>query len=504
MRAAIYCRVSTEGQEQDGTSLQTQAEACREHCNRKGDDVSFTYVEAYSGLSLQRPQLDQMREAVRGGAFDVVVVYSLDRFSRDPVHSVILMQELEEHDVMLEAVTESVDNSEIGKLVYYIKGYAAKLDAERRRDATGRGKRAMLKAGKLPQGTGVGVYGYQWMRDEKRRVPLEREACIVRRVFQMVADGKSCYGIARELNEASIPTRTGKRWAATTVSRVARNCAYIGVTYFGRTTGKERTKTPQDSWHELPDATPPIVDKDLFDRAQAALARSRELRPGRAKHDYPLSGVAYCGHCGSPLVGSCLNKRYRYYRCRGANESAPTKRVCKARYIHAEWLEEVVWEKVKTVLSHPELLLYEVRGQLEAGQEQLSTGELDREIASLKRKMKNYAGQHRRLLSAFKLGFDADAILDEMNQLKNEREADGARLASLVKTRESLVRDSELEEHLKELCSRIVADLDNCTCQDKKDAYAYLDLRVTATPEAVDIKGYVQPKLITIEQTWAL
>ncbi len=47
-------------------------------------------------------------------------------------------------------------------------------------------------------------------------------------------------------------------------------------------------------------------------------------------------------------------------------------------------------------------------------------------------------------------------------------------------------------------------DLDNCTCQDKKDAYAYLDLRVTATPEAVDIKGYVQPKLLTTGQTWAL
>ena len=71
-RVAIYCRVSTEGQEQDGTSLQTQAEACREYCHRKGYEVSYTYIEAYSGLSLQRPQLDQMREAVRGGAFDVV------------------------------------------------------------------------------------------------------------------------------------------------------------------------------------------------------------------------------------------------------------------------------------------------------------------------------------------------------------------------------------------------------------------------------------------------
>lgn len=177
--------------------------------------------------------------------------------------------------------------------------------------------------------------------------------------------------------------------------------------------------------------------------------------------------------------------------------------MCDGRYIHADWLEEVVWEKVKGVLSHPELLLAEVRAQVEAGQEKVSTGELDREIAALKRKLKSYKAQERRLVSAFKLGFTPDVILDEMNQTKREKEADAARLEALEQTKDSLARTEELEVQLKELCSRIVADLDNCTSQDKKDAYAFLDLKVTATPEGVDIKGYVQPKLITIGQTWA-
>jgi site-specific DNA recombinase len=59
-----------------------------------------------------------------------------------------------------------------------------------------------------------------------------------------------------------------------------------------------------------------------------------------------------------------------------------------------------------------------------------------------------------------------------------------------------------MESNLKELCSRIIPNLDNCTNQDKKDAYIYLDLKVTATPEGVDIKGYIQPKLLTTGQTW--
>jgi site-specific DNA recombinase len=506
VRAAIYCRVSTEGQEQDGTSLKTQMEACLQYCQTHKYDVVAQLSEAWSGLSMERPKLAELRELVRSESVDGVVVYSLDRFSRDPVHGVILMQELEKHGVVLEAASETVDNSEVGKLVFYIKGYAAKLDAERRRDATGRGKRAMLKNGKLPQGTGIGVYGYAWVKEYKKRLPIEAEARVVQRMFDMVGRGESCFGIARKLNEESIPTKAGKMWEARTVSRIVQNPAYCGLTYFGRTksvSGKQ-VAVAEDQWVLLPDTTQPIISRETFDRAQAALAKSRELHPGKAQHEYLLSGVAYCGQCGRPLVGSCLSRRYRYYRCRGAFDTASKKRVCDARYIHADWLEEVVWDKVKGVLSHPELLLAEVRAQVEAGQEQVSTGELDREIASFKRKLKNYKAQERRLVSAFKLGFTPDVILDEMNQTKREKEADTVRLAALEQTKEDLARAADMEQQLKELCSRIVADLDNCTAQDKKDAYAFLDLKVTATPEGVDIKGYVQSKLITTGQTSAL
>src|SRR5664279_5229743 len=115
-KTVVYCRVSTEGQEQEGTSLQTQLQACLKYCEAKGYEVAFKFSEAWSGLSLERPKLNELRELIRGEQIDSVVVYSLDRFSRDPVHGVILMQELEKHNVVLEAATENVDNSEVGKL----------------------------------------------------------------------------------------------------------------------------------------------------------------------------------------------------------------------------------------------------------------------------------------------------------------------------------------------------------------------------------------------------
>jgi len=510
MQTAIYCRVSTEGQEQDGTSLQTQMEACRKYCQAGRYEVGCELSEAWSGLSLERPKLDELRELVRSDKIDTVVVYSLDRFSRDPVHGVILMQELEKHGVTLEAATETVDNSEVGKLVFYIKGYAAKLDAERRRDATGRGKQAMLKNGKLPQGTGIGIYGYQWIKEYKKRIPLDREAKIVKRMFEMVGRGDGCFKIARTLNEERIPTKSGKKWEARTISRIVRNPAYMGITYFGKTSGKNREKKPQESWHVLPDVTPAIISKELFERAQAALVKSKELHKGRAKHEYPITGFAVCGYCGSPLVGSCLRGKYRYYHCRGTSPTASREKICDARYIQAEWLEGVVWEKVKSVLCYPELLLAEIGKQTEAEQTKVSDGTIDQEIKALNRKLKQYVGQERRLIQAFKQGFTPDVVLDEMKQTRREKEADQERLASLIQTKENIAKMVDCEAKLKELCARIVPEIDNCNNQDKKDAYTYLDLSVTARPEGVDIRGYLKPDVIqddscvlTTGQTWA-
>ena len=135
--------------------------------------------------------------------------------------------------------------------------------------------------------------------------------------------------------------------------------------------------------------------------------------------------------------------------------------------------------------------------QTEAEQAQVSTGTLEQEIRALTRKMKGYAGQERRIMSAFKLGFSPDVVLDEMNQTKKEKEANQARLDSLIQTKENITKLVDMEVNLKELCARIVPDLDNCTNSDKKEAYTYLDLKVKATPEGADIKGFLDTSVLS-------
>lgn len=269
--AATYCRVSTDDQEREGTSLHTQLEACLKYCQDKGYEVTYRFSEAYSGLTLERPKLNDLREIIRNEQIDLVVVYCLDRLSRDPTHGVILTQELEKHGVKLEAVTEDVDDSELGKLINYIRGFASKLEAEKIKERTMRGKRAYAQQGKLPIGTGKGLYGYKWDKETKKRIPVEFEVKVVQRIFAMLAEGKSYFNIARTLNESGVPTKTGGKWSTRTVYNMAGNPCYIGSTYYGRTQGSGKTKhikKPESDWMLLPDTTPPIISKELFDQVQ--------------------------------------------------------------------------------------------------------------------------------------------------------------------------------------------------------------------------------------------
>ena len=161
----IYCRVSTEDQEREGTSLQSQLEACKKLAEEQGYDIQEEHIisETYSGLSLDRPKLTELREWVRDKKVDAVIAFTLDRLSRDPVHFIILQEELERAGVALIMVTEDVDGSDMGRLITYIKGFAAKLEAEKIKERTSRGRRARIASGRLANGRASNLFGYDYI-----------------------------------------------------------------------------------------------------------------------------------------------------------------------------------------------------------------------------------------------------------------------------------------------------------------------------------------------------
>ena len=149
--AALYLRVSTRGQEEEGTSLETQEAADRRHAAEHGYrvDEGHVYREVYTGVELwERPQLTRLREAIRRREVDAVIVYAIDRLARDPVHLGVILSEAEHAGVAVEFVTEPLDHSPEGQLIRFVRGYAAKVEHEKIKDRTQRGKMARIAAGK--------------------------------------------------------------------------------------------------------------------------------------------------------------------------------------------------------------------------------------------------------------------------------------------------------------------------------------------------------------------
>jgi site-specific DNA recombinase len=507
--AAVYCRVSSESQE-DNTSLTTQEEACLTKAKELGYEVKYTFREIYSGLMLNRPKLEELRELIRGGQVDAVIAYEYGRVSRDPANFILVQSEIEKAGVELALCTEDLDNSDEGKLITHIKGYSAKLEALKIRERFLRGKNARLKEGKIPQGVGVGIYGYDWNKEQKKRVINLYEAEIVREIFERVATGEALIAIARDLNSRSVPTKATvignpeerKLWHSLTIRRIVRNQAYIGKTYFGMTSRISKSKIlkhPEDKWISLPTASPQIVSEELYQLANQQLDKPK-VRTGRAKHDYLLKHHAFCYICKRPLVGHCLGRKYRYYQCIATGPVENKRQICQAPLIRSNELEETVWEKVKEVLRNRQLVIAEIkklRTEING-----SFNNFEDEIRILEKKRKEYKKRRTNLLEAMELGeFEKDEILDRLNKLKLLTNENETKLKRLEDMRAHITSLENAHVKLDEIHKAVLENIENCADDVKKLALDALDIKAYASTDNVEIHGVLPLALPTTGQT---
>jgi len=126
--AAIYCRVSTRQQAEDGSSLDSQEVACRRLAASQGFTITQVFKEDFPGTELARPLLDQLRTGVKSAAYAAVFCYATDRLSRSPVHLALIAEECQKCEVELVFVTEPLDSSPEGQLLTFVRGWAAQLE----------------------------------------------------------------------------------------------------------------------------------------------------------------------------------------------------------------------------------------------------------------------------------------------------------------------------------------------------------------------------------------
>ena len=148
--AVLYCRVSTDEQARSGFSLAQQLEALREYAANEDYAVIGEFKdEGWSGMSLERPGLDELRDLVAAGGVSVVLAQDRDRFARDPVLTGWLRREFEEHGTKLRALNDQGDDSPEGEFMDGVLDQLAKLERAKITERSRRGRMRKAREGKV-------------------------------------------------------------------------------------------------------------------------------------------------------------------------------------------------------------------------------------------------------------------------------------------------------------------------------------------------------------------
>ncbi|HCB07318.1 MAG TPA: hypothetical protein DEQ43_24230 [Nocardioides bacterium] len=271
------------------------------------------YCEYASGKNMDRPEFLRMLEDAALGKFDHLVVYKLDRLSRNLADILRCMAYLDDLGVTFSSVTEALDTTTpLGRMFLQILGSFAEFERETIIERVVRGIEAKVASGK-PNGQ----VGYGLRTDADGVIERDPDTWpVVERIFrEYVHENLGQKTIAQNLNHAGHAGpgkgKNARPWSVSAVSRVLRNRAFIGEL-------KYRT-----IW--LDGAHDPLMDPDLFEAAQRrADLRSTQAGATAVRSDYLLSGLVTCGHCEGAYVGnkgrSRTGENFRYYSCAAARK----------------------------------------------------------------------------------------------------------------------------------------------------------------------------------------
>ena len=504
MKAAIYSRLSTQ-QQGEGTSLDTQEKACCTLAGSLGYEVNSEQIcrEIWTGADLERPLLTGLRVVAAAGGFDALIVYSPDRLSRDPLHLLILLNEFAECGVQLHFVQGISDTTPEGRLLMYVQGYAAQRERSQIAERSRRGKEAIARSGRLPQGTGKGLYGYDYDPVKKVRTVNEEQAAIVREMFSKVSQGVSLYRVALMLNERGVLTKSGCKWRSCNLKAIIENPAYVGVNYYGvkrirKVNGGKRHVSfrPKGEAIKIEGFTPPLLSQEVFDRAQECL-KVRQAKVTRGKQRYLVTGFANCSQCGSPVVGTSHSKSYRYYKCNSSTKTSLGPRLCQARAIPADALEEVAWRRFSEAIRHPAVLVGDLRSYFETG-----GGDIGHAMLKLQKDVQDLREQQRRLIELRQKDVVDQEILEgqlaPLKVLFEEKQQALRVLEMQLQQRGDVV---EMERRIVEMCSSVSEKLDELDFDGKRATLGAFGVKLVVSREELSITMVVSPEFAAITES---
>ena len=224
MKAVIYARYSSDNQREE--SIEGQIRECTEYAEKNGITILRSYIDrAMSARTADRPEFQNMIKDSEHKLFDIVLIWKLDRFSRDRYDSAHYKRILKKNGVKVVSVKENISDGPEGIILEsmlegYAEYYSAELSEKIHRGQKENALKGKNNGGSIP-------LGYLLGEDQKLAIdPVT--APLVQEVFQRYADGEIVRTIIEDFNRRGLRTRTGKPYCANSFHRILRNRKYIG------------------------------------------------------------------------------------------------------------------------------------------------------------------------------------------------------------------------------------------------------------------------------------
>ena len=441
-QVAIYMRVSTEGQEDEQTIENQYIELVKkieEDGNVLLSDCEYK-DDGWTGTILERPDLDRLRtEAKNTKNFDILYIYDRGRLAREYWMQEVVIQELQRLGVETISLHDLNPTNASERIVAGMQGLFHEYERVKITERMRIGKMRKVKENKKLLGY-TPKYGYDYMPrikggDNERDgffVINEKQAKVVRMIFNWYAEGRTKYWIREELHRLNISPPKGKSesWSLGTLDRVPTDTTYMGIHYYNKTESVEPTNPlkhkeyrrykkgsrkarPKNEW--LPIKVPAIIEPEFFDKVQQQLARNKRInKRNNKKNNYLLQGIIECT-CGHSRTGEGFDGSL-YYRCSERLSKVKAARQCFLHGINATVLDALVWRNVSELITQPELLY----AQAQKWQEGLSPLQL--RLETLQNRLKELGDKESRFAKMYGEGIMSELIYkDNVHDINESR-----------------------------------------------------------------------------------
>ncbi|MBI5977638.1 recombinase family protein [Clostridium perfringens] len=441
---AIYCRVSTEEQSENGYSIDEQERLLEEWCKKMGYVIYKCYSDrGISGKNIKdRPALKELLSDAKEGKFDMVISWKINRVSRKLEDVLKIVNILEKNNITFKSYSEPFEtDTPAGRMQFQMMALIGEFE---RGTIAQNVKMGMIAKAKSGNWCGGRVLGYDLVpnnspeEEKKGKNKLEineKEAEIVRFIFNEYSKGKGYKAITNKMNKLGYKTKKGNNFSVGSIRDILTNPVYIGeIRYNVRQNWSEkRRRNINPNPIRVKGKHEAIIDRELWDKVQLIL-ESKKGKPSRIYDgEYPLTGILRCPKCGAGMVISRTTntladgtkKRIAYYCC--GNWKNKGTSVCNSNTIRVDKANEYVFKKIEELVSNEAMIKAVVKNINKERKDKVKPakrllGDIDKELEKLdKRKRKIFEAYEDDILTKEEFQTRKNELNEKIRILEEEK-----------------------------------------------------------------------------------